>query len=260
MKEKLKLVGKFLTENRPEILQGAGLALVLGGAGWAIAQTFKAARRIDSRVSEKEYIPETDTWEEVPVTTKDLVKEVAPLYIGPAIMVTAGVVIDICGIADGRSRLLAAESTLHATEFVAKKVNEVIEERHGKEEASQIQTEARQRAVSQDYGADGDAPERTGNGAELFYEPLTGKYFYSDKATIRQAVANLDNQFPDNGAACLTDWLVYMNLGDSELADNAEWVYDPIDCRGIGVHFDNWEGKADRTCLKVLFDPAPRIR
>lgn len=241
----------FVTANRPTLLIGAGTGLMLVGTVTAAIQSLKVTNKLDEKYLE--LCPDEE------LDTKTIIKEVAPMYIVPGLATIGGVTLIIFGLKDANDRLVAGAEALRMSSGLIDKMEEVIEERHGAQERKDIHKTAAKRFSDEESSSDGDAPERTGNGADLFYEPLTGKYFYSDKATIRQVVRNLDEAFASNGDVCLTDFLAEMNLGDSELADRAEWVYDPVECRSIGVYFDNYEGKSDRVVLSVRFDPEPEV-
>lgn len=237
---------------RPGIVIAAGTATIVGGSTWAICKTFKAVRVIDemqSYITEK-YIEDGDYWEDTHVySKKDIIKTAGKMYIGPAIVVLAGIGMVACGL-----HWLGGIGVVLSTAPAAAKVVDKI---------ADVPVQAKTAAPvavrdENQINDDGDCAENTGYGRYLFREPITGRMFYSDKATIRQSVNNIDSMFGSNGEASLADFFTEMCMDMCDSAYEYLWVYDAVDARHIEAHFENYElNKTDCPCLNICWSIDP---
>lgn len=238
-------------KSRPGIAIATGTGTIIAGSAWAVCKTFKVTRRIDSmrNAVDTTYVADGDYYvDEHVFTKKDILKTTAKSYIGPAITVAAGIGMIACGLhwMGGIGVVLSAAP---ATAAIIDKVKEVPEE------AKSCASVAREDNQVND---DGDYAENTGYGRYLFREPITGRLFYSDKATLRQVTTALDNQFGHDGEASLADFFTLMGMDMCDVAYDYLWMYDPVNCRHIDIHFESYElNKTDCPCLNVLFDNEP---
>lgn len=237
-------------KSRPGIAIAAGTGTILAGAGWAVCKTFKVTRMVDEMRNTyvEEYVSDGDYYKDEPMYTKqDILKVVGKSYIGPSITMIAGVAMVVCGL----HWMGGVAAVIGAAPAAAKVIDKAMEV---PEQAKPSATVREENQVNDD----GDVAENTGYGRFLFRDPITGRMYYSDKATIRQVVTSLDNQFGHDGEASLADYFTLMGMDMCDAAYDHLWMFDPVSCRHIDVHFENYElNKTDTPCLNVVFDPEP---
>lgn len=237
--------------SRPGIVIAAGTATIIGGSAWAVCKTFKVARTVDymSNLYEEHYVADGDYYEENRVYDKKTIAlQAGKMYIAPAIVVLAGIGMVACGLhwLGGVGVVLSAAP---AAASVIDKVADVPEQPRNSAATSRDENEVND---------DGDCAELSGYGRYLFRDPETGRMFYSDKATIRQAVLNLDERFGHDGQASYADFFEFMGLDACECAYDLVWMYDAQNCRSLSVTFSNYElNRTDCPCLEINFNHRP---
>lgn len=237
--------------RRPGIVIAAGTATIVGGSAWAICKTFKVTRTVDAMRNEiaEEYVEDGDYWQDSHVySKKDIVLRAGKMYIAPAITVLAGIGMVACGL----HWLGGIGVVLSAAPAAASVVDRIADVPVQAKSAAPVARDENQ------VNDDGDCAENTGYGRYLFRDPLTGRMFYSDKATIRQVVVSLDDQFGHDGEASLADFFTLMCMDMCDAAYDYMWVYDPVNCRHLDVKFENYElNKTDCPCLNIVWNIEP---
>lgn len=240
--------------KRPGIIIAAGTTTIVMGSAWAICKTFKVTRTVDAMQNcmASTYVADGDYWQDEHVySKKEIALQAAKMYIGPAITVIAGIGMIACGL----HCLGGVGVVLGAAPAAAGMVNRI----------SDVPVQAKAGAVlpardENEVNDDGDCAENTGYGRYLFREPTTGRMFYSDKATIRQAVHNIDDTFGQNGDTQLASFFTEMCMDMCEAAYDYIWMYDPINARHLDVSFENYElNKTDCPCLNICWSVEPQF-
>lgn len=215
VKKTLNGLKPMIVKYEPEILMSMGIAGLVFSTIWGIKATFRASKVIEEYKSSKNIDK---------ITPKEFIKLTWKLYL-PVIASTA--VSIPCVITGNRvsSKRYAALATAYTVSNAAlqeykDKTLEVV----GEKKAQQIQE-----AVSKDkIEATYDGKNQiilTGNGDNLFFEPISGRYFKTNWNNISKAANELNAEAISNmdGQVRLNDWFEKLGLEDTNMGDELGW-------------------------------------
>ena len=238
----LKIVQKGAIKHLPTILTAVGTVGVIVGVGLAIDKAPDAKKELDK---------EKRIWEETPdkenrVKANYIFKRVCIgakhfwlVFVVIAGSVTCFWVANHVSLKRLTSALTAAGLSAKAKEELEQKIKQMDGEKH-------LQN------IYDDIDADRirDNPPveseilNTGLGTHLCYEPITGRYFYSNIEKIKRAVITCRDQLQKDGYLSINDWFCTLNLDSTELqlcwtADTLGEVNDfDISCSSQLTHDD----------------------
>lgn len=213
----------FLSKNSPELLMGTGLALMIGSVGLSAYCTYKYDERIrkENRARIHENKPELTKKEKIKMGVK---------YYAPTVAAT--ICAAACFVASDRvhaKRNAALATICGASETALQIYKDKVVEFLGAEKEAELSDEiVKEQAISAAKDIPTDRPEPTGsevviekNPKDWFYEPKSGRWFESDSASIKDAVAELKNMVVNDGSASLGEWY---DLIDLDRTDGCEYV------------------------------------
>lgn len=227
-----------LKKHSPEILTGIGIAGMILTTITAVKVTPKALRAIEEKkqAEQKEELKPTE-----------VVKAAWKYYIPSAVTGTLAIacVIGASSVSHRRNAALATAYTLSETalkEF-QDKTGEVV----GEKKEQEIRNAVAQGQVSR-VPLDEKKIINTGRGEELFFDPLSGRYFRSSSAFIEKCENALNKRMRDEIRISLNEF--YDELGlpevDRSVGDvlgwdidkgyidlTFDWILDPPDETGI---------------------------
>lgn len=242
---------KGLVKRSPELMLGIGIGAAFAAVVTAVTATPKALKAIDEKKREKH----SDT----NLTVKETIQTTWKYYIPTAVLFTSSVILLISGhhIASKRTAAIAAAASVTETalrqykdaiaETVAPEVKEKIED--------VVSTKQMQRAPDpRDAKTIILNPEGT-----LFYEPITGSLFKSDRETIRAAANDLKHDMLCDGyggTASLGDLFEKLNVNlQAEVAESLGWNISGTCLDDIS--FSAQIAQNGEPCLVLKYDKPP---
>lgn len=250
----LKTIEKLTIDNSPLILTALGVA----GTITTALLTAKAAVKADRIITEEEenqkrhgeYNPDDFGH---PLTTKDKIGLVWPLYIPAVVSASTTVTAIILANRIGTRRAAAMAAAYTVLERAGEEYRDKIIEKFG----ANKEREARD-TIAQDRVRENPVGRNeviiTGGGDVLCYDLYTGRYFRSDKQTILKAVNDTNYQIINGmGYASLNDFYNRLGLSNTETGDEVGWNGDAL----LEPIFSTTISDDDRPCLVVQLHVKP---
>lgn len=215
MHNPLKAIKPFVVKHQPELLMGFGLSGLLFSTFWATKASFKVSKKIENY--KKEHACDK-------LTKKEIFKLAWRDYL-PVVLSTAfSIPCIVCGnrISNKRYTALAAAYTISETALqeYREKTREIV----GEKKAQQIQEAANDEAVKRTF-QNNSKIIMTNTGENLFYEPLTDRYFMSSWNNIQRAQNELNAKCLQSttGEILLNDWFEALGLPGTDLGNYIGW-------------------------------------
>lgn len=244
----LRKLNGTLRKNGPDILTKITIGGIIVTVGLAIQATTEAIKRVDAK--KKEAGSET-------LTALETIKAAVPCYLPTA--ASCAITIACAASANSaHSRRNAALATAYSiSETALRDYQNKVVETVGTEKADEIQ-----QAIDQDVINAHPCPKEIeqgivdGNGRHLCYESKSGRYFYSDKNTIREAAEELNhkmNTMPESYVS-LNELYMELDLPCTEIGDEIGWNVN----RGlIKPKFSAVLTRGGVPCILVSYDYPP---
>lgn len=237
MKPILKVAVKFCQKNATKILAGGAVLSEFVGF-WMM---HKRAPIVHEKLKA---LPED-------ATTMDKVKVAAPLYLPAALMLATSSGCIIGGCALGEARLAAMTNLAMMSETALAKYEQKVIDTIGEDKAKELHEQAAKEISTQEQLPPATRVDSTGKGSDIFFEPLTGRYFLSCEKAIYDAEKAINNQI-DQGSdmwASVSDWMFELGLSYAQLGEFSGWN---IERRlNIGVSKE-WENTPDGRPCKII--------
>ena len=210
-----KSIQKSLKKHSPEILTGIGISGMVVATVSAVRVTPKALRLID----------ECEKNEDKRLNKKEIVITTWKCYVPSAVIGLVSIVclVGATSVHLQRNTALAAAYSLSETmlkeyqqkavEVVGEKKERTIRDAVAKEQIEKRPMGKREVVI-------------TGNGEVLCYEPLSGRYFKSNKEAIDKAINELDRQMRYEMTVTLNDFYDAIGLAHTTLGDDLGWDID----------------------------------
>lgn len=248
-----KNVGKFLGSNSPAILSGFAVAGVISTTVLAVAVTPEALRQValerrkvqddfEFHRSEKEYL-----------TKGDIFRTTWKVYIPVAIMGTATIACVIGSNAIGSRRQAALATAFTLADKARVEYQEKVVSTLG---------ETKERAIREEIAVDNmnrkdDLNKEVlpgSSGDQLTFDSITGRYFWSDAETVKQAVNNLNAELNRNMYASLNDFFDLLDLPRVPMGDDIGWNSDRL----LEVTYGSGLTKDKKPCLSINYSTYPK--
>lgn len=247
----LNKIGKVATENSPVILTGIGVAGVVSVAVLTGKATFKAAEliRVEEEVNQEE---EGENYR--PLTAKERVRIVWPLYIPPAGAVAVTVTVVVLANRIGTRRAAAMAAAYSISEKAFEEYRDKIIEKVGPNKEREARDEIAQDRVRNNPPSDVMVVD-TGDGNYLTYDSFSDRYFRCNKQKIERAEIDIKNTILNHDSACLNEFYSLIGLPGTKYGDQVGWS----NLEMIDVTFTSVLSKNDIPCLVFDFrqDPVP---
>ena len=287
---------QIFMKNLPTILTVAGCVGVGATVFFAVKVTPEAKRRVDNLRKEKEndiskqceerYLSEhkgvTDEAEifvgtqqlmdvipekEFRPAVKDVVKEVAVLYLPSVLMGGASIAAFIAANSISVKRLTATSAALTATEEAFRTYKNKVIEQIGEKKAAEVVQKIVQEKVDKNPPTTEDNPAGanviiTGDGETLFLDELTHRYFRSDIEKVKRVINSLNARLIREDYISLNDYYDEIGIDRCNLGEELGWS---IMGEGqIDVHYTSVNAYKDSDketpipCMAVGFHVEPR--
>lgn len=234
----LKNMAMWARKNAPKIL--AGLAIASEAAGFYFMH--KEAPVVRDRLKE---LPDDATW-------KDKIKAAGPIYL-PAmgmLILSSGCIITGCVAGERKAALLTG--LYSASEAALRKYEEKVVDVLGKEKAQELHDEMAKDTLK-DIQVTDSSIVYTGNGADLFLEPLTGRIIASSKQAIKNAETDAKAKIQEVDWVTVNQWFDYLNIDRARLGGYAGWNKDSK----IDIGFDTGWTNDGRPCGVIYYYNMP---
>ena len=253
--EGFKILGKVMERNKSTILVGAGLVGWIGTAVLVGKAAPKAQTAIVKAEKDKAYLSyDEENVENYKLTPIEKVKATWQYYI-PA--TAAGVVSSAAIIYAHKldlTKVASLVSTYQLTKGELKQLKDKIVEKDGPEKLKEYEKDIRI-----DTLADKDPVINiydTGKGTDIFYEPLTDRFFYSDQWHVQRALIHMVEECTVNdGMYSLDELLNDLEIPTTPLTSDFAFFRDgvsDVSCSKIyellKPHFVSIETGDERHC------------
>lgn len=240
MKNLWRIIQMETVKHAPAILTGIGIAGMVSAAVLTGTATIKAVK-----IVEKKNLADKGK--------KEVVKAVWKNYI-PA-LITAGLSIGcLIGASSLSARRAAALSAVyHISETALTDYKEAAKEIVGVEKEKEIQTKASEKAVERNPVSREVVIAGTGN--YLCFDPAFGKYFYSDRETIRKVINDMNEKLIREMFVSLNEFYYELGIRPILRGDDLGWNMDD---GSIKVQFTSTLAEDGRPCLVMDYVVGPK--
>ena len=245
LKETFRSLKRAASKHSPQILTGLGIAGVVATTVLAVKATPKAVRLVDAEERAKGE----------QLTTKEVIKTTWKCYIPTAVSLTTSIVclVSANSVNTRRNAALAAAYKLSETAFIEYK-DKVVETFGEKKERT-----VREK-ISEDRVKNNPPQQNnivmTGKGNDLYLEPISMRYFYSDRNSVEKVQNDLNKRmlYDVNGYISLNDLYDELGLEHSIIGYELGWnAYNLLE-----IDFDPVFTPDGRPCSSLIFTTGPK--
>lgn len=216
----IRSIRTTIEKNAPEILIGMGIIGGLTTTVLAVKATPKALRLIEEKKEE------LNVEKLAPI---DVVKTTWKCYIPTAISSVASATCIICAnsVHTRRNAVLATAYKLSESAFMEYK--DSVVEALGEKQENKVQEKVSEKQLATNPVTMSEVIV-TGYGDTLCFDPMSGRYFYSDIDRIKKAENTLNKRMLHDmfGYASLNDFYDELNLERTDVGDIIGWNTDNI--------------------------------
>lgn len=255
---------RTLAKHSPEILTGIGIAGMITAVVTAVKATPKAVKLIDDEIKNRtesntpdeegniDGLVKTEN-ESYKLPVKDTVKTAWKCYIPTAVTIAASTACVVGGSSVNLRRNAALATAYSLSETALKEFKEKTAEIVGEDKEREIKDAVAKGKIEKNPPRTSEVVF-TGTGKVLCYDSITGRYFKSDKETIRKAVNDLNMRLRDEMYVSLNDFYYEIGLKETKFGDLLGWNMD----RGyIDVEYSSQLDDSGTPCLVIDYSVAP---
>lgn len=245
--------GEFIDKYSPEILTTFGVIGFIATTVMTAKATVKAVDLLEKKENELYY---EEGKYDISLSTKEKIKTVWKCYIPPVAMGTISVacVISSNRIALQRNAIMATAYKLSETAF--KNYKEKVIETIGEKKEEEIKTSVSQEIVNK-KPIEKNKVHITNNGDVMCYDPISGRYFTSNKEFIKSCVNKVNENLLTDGFVPLNDLYYELGLEDIRIGDNLGW---DIDNGLLSMRFDSVLSSDGIPCLVIDYEVSPKYQ
>ena len=185
----------------------------------------------------------------------DKLKVAVPVYL-PAmgmLALSSGCMVGSCVAGERKAAILSGLYT--ASEAALSKYEAKVVETIGKEKAQEIQDGIAQDLINEKPSTSVNV-FATGKGDQLFYDPLSGRYFTSEKLAVQEAMNNANRTIIGDMWITTNEWYDELGLEPIGLGDTVGWNVDRL----MDISFSTGETPDNRPCYVLDYSHSlPRI-
>lgn len=241
----VKSVQHSLAKHSPEILTGIGIAGMLTTAVLAVKATPKALQLIEEakRENRKDELTPIET-----------VKATWKCYI-PAAATAITSTVCLAGASSVHLKRNAAIGAAYELSKTAlKEYSAKVVETVGEETEHKIREKVDKERLENNPASKGEVII-TGNGDELVYDSLSGRYFKASPVNIERAINQLNKDLLRDMYVSLNEFYDELDLDHTDLGDSLGWK---LDDGLVTVYFTSQLTDDNRPCIVMNYGVAPR--
>lgn len=243
------------SKHAPELLTGLGIAGMLATTVMAVKATPKAAALLEAKKTEQvKSGNDTDKNIKVLIKVKDTIMITWKLYIPSVVTCAASIACLIGANAVNAKRSAAITAAYALSETAFHDYREKVVETVGDKKEELIHADTVQTKIDSQPPNDAEVII-TNNGTTLCYDAFAGRYFYSDKNKIEQAINKLNRAIIEDDFISLNYFYDWIGLEPTDIGNLLGWNSrrDYVD-----VRFSSHLTSDGRPCLAISFSVAPR--
>lgn len=218
----LKVGGKQIVKHLPSILTAVGTAGVVGAIILTAKKTPDAKKDLDEAKDEWDAIEDKEKRVKADYIFK-LVRIGAKHYWVVIAVATGAIVCFWAANHINLKRLMKATTALGLATKSTKELTEKVKELDGEKHLQKIMDEIDGDRVRENPPVKEQIYD-TGLGMHMVYEPISGRYFYSNIERVKKAVIICRDYLQNDGYISLNDWYNELGLGTTE--QNLCWTAD----------------------------------
>lgn len=249
---------KFVSKNSTVILAVCASAGVVVTAVFANdaapkAKTVLEQRRLEYETELKAAHPEEEIHDQdVKLPVKEQVKAVWKIYIPTVTMAGLTIACIVGGTRIGAKRAAALASLCGASEAAFKEYRKTVMEKIGEKKADLVDAAMAEKHISENPVSKA-APIETGNGSDLCYDSMSGRYFYTTTDSAYKAETQFNRRVINEMWASLNEFYSELNLPEVRLADNIGYDVD----NPLEIFFSTQMTDDGRPCLVLEYRTRP---
>lgn len=245
----LKYVKPFVAKHEPEILMGMGIAGLIFSTVWAVRASFRASEEIRNYKESKQIDK---------ITPKEAFMLTWKFYWPVAASMVLSVPCIIAGNRVSSKRYAALATAYTISEAALQEYQDTTKEIVGEKKAKQIQESVDGKKIDETYSGKNQII-LTGNGKNLFYEPMSGRYFTSDWNTISKAANELNAEALSNmnGQITLNEWFSKLGLEETDVGETIGWDLDNDPHNLIDIEISSHVTKDMVPCGSISYKRKP---
>jgi len=249
MNNPFKFIKPFVVKHEPEILMGMGISGLIFSTIWGIKATVKAVKAVNDYKEQKQFDK---------LTNKEIFKLTWRYYWPVAASITLSIPCIILGNRVSSKRYAALATAYTITESALQEYKDSAREIVGEKKVKQIQENIDNKKIEESYKG-GNQIILTGNGDNLFFEPLSGRYFKSNWNDIAKAANELNADALSNmsGQISLNDWFSKLGLEDTDIGDNMGWELNSNPHNLIEIEISSHVTKDNIPCGSISYRNDP---
>lgn len=235
---------KSLSKHSPKILTCMGVSGMVLTTVLAVKATPKAMSIINDK---------KDLENKEKLSSVEIICETWKCYIPTMIMGITSIscIIGASSINHKRNAVLAAAYTL--SESTLKEYRDKVVETVGEKKEKQVRDLVAKEKIKKDPVVSKEVII-TNSGNTLCYEPITGRYFYSDINKIKSAVIEINRKMIDEMYATLNDFYYEIGLDETTMGDELGWSID----NRLDVGFSSQIASNGTPCLVIDYYIPPK--
>ena len=257
--------------NKPQVLTGIGISLMVAAVPLAVVGTVQACRKIKDKKKDlamelkvNSGDPDTVVDEDsIEISTKEIVKTSWKYYIPTILSLGTGAFCIIASTKEGLKRTAAMAAAYQLSESAYNEYRNATKEVVGDKKENEVQTKImrdRMELMTDDEGHVINIYD-TRDGAQLCFDYWSGRYFYSDVDYIRSQINRVnENMLRESmafdGFATLND--VYTAIGLPRTGAAEDLVWRLKDEGLIELKSSTYMTVDDRPCWVLAFNKPPR--
>lgn len=252
-------VKKAVEKKSPEILIAFGIAGMITTTVLAVKATPKAMEKIkEVEKNKKEEFDRDHGYSELDtmfkLTKPEVVKATWKCYI-PAAISGATSIACIVGANTVHSKRNAAIATAYKlSEKALTEYKEATIEEVGKEKAKAIKDRVAQKQLDNNPVNDSQVII-TGNGKQLCYDGVSGRYFESSIQEIETAVNEINRSLNYDMYVSLSEFYDELDLEHTDISDELGWN---LDDGLVEISYGTMIAKDNRPCITLEYHVAPK--
>lgn len=215
MNNPFKYIKPFVTKHEPEILMAMGISGLIFSTIWSVKATIKATDKV-RQYKESKQIDK--------ITKKELFKLTWRYYWPVAASTALSIPCIIAGNKVSNKRYAALATAYTISETALQEYQEKTRELVGDRKARSIQEAVNEDKIQKTYTGTNQII-MTNNGEDLFFEPISGRYFKSTWNDISKAANDLNAKALSNvtGYITLNEWFDKLGLENTVVGDELGW-------------------------------------
>ena len=252
-------VKKAVGKKSPEILIAFGIAGIITTTVLAVKATPKAMEKIEeAEKNKKEEFDRNHGYSELDtmfkLTKPEVIKATWKCYIPAAISGVASIAC-IVGANTVHSKRNAAIATAYKlSEKALTEYKEAAIEEVGEEKAKAIKNRVAQKQLDNNPVNDSQVII-TGNGKQLCYDGVSGRYFESSIQEIETAVNKINRSLNYDMYVSLSEFYDELDLEHTDISDELGWN---LDDGLVEISYGTMIAKDNRPCITLEYHVAPK--